>query len=164
MHFLRLFSRLCLRCRWFGEYFRGDRPTLNSLMRIIDIHERAVPISRYQDRSLPSAGLTTSIVAVVTDVVRHGRPIIGYGFSSVGRFAQSGLIRDCFAPRLLAAEDLAEMLLKKLGLSKSAAPKVLCSNCVLSPAHRRVYRSGQDSRLSSCDAGTLQTRVDFSTR
>ncbi len=77
-------------------------------MRITDIHERAVPISRYEDRSLPSGGLTTSIVAVVTDVVRHGQPIIGYGFFSVGRFAQSGLIRDRFAPRLLAAEDLAD--------------------------------------------------------
>jgi D(-)-tartrate dehydratase len=76
-------------------------------MRIVDVRERAVPISRYRDRSIPSGGLTTSIVAVVTDVMRAGRPIIGYGFASVGRFAQGGLIRERFAPRLLAMNDVA---------------------------------------------------------
>jgi L-alanine-DL-glutamate epimerase-like enolase superfamily enzyme len=72
-------------------------------MRIVDIRERAVPISRHADPALPSGGLTTSMVAVVTDVVRAGRPVVGYGFASIGRFAQSGLIRERFAPRLLAA-------------------------------------------------------------
>lgn len=74
-------------------------------MRIVDIRERAVPISRYLDPSLPSGGLTTSIVAVVTDVIRDGRPVVGYGFASMGRFAQGGLIRERFAPRLLQAND-----------------------------------------------------------
>ncbi len=76
-------------------------------MRIVDVRERAVAISRYRDPSIPSGGLTTSIVAVVTDVMRAGRPIIGYGFASVGRFAQGGLIRERFAPRLLAMPDVA---------------------------------------------------------
>jgi hypothetical protein len=70
-------------------------------MRIVDIRQRAVPISRYLDPGLPSGGLDTSIVALVTDVVRTGQPIIGFGFASIGRFAQSGLIRERFAPRLL---------------------------------------------------------------
>jgi L-alanine-DL-glutamate epimerase-like enolase superfamily enzyme len=74
-------------------------------MRIVDIRERAVPISRYRDPSLPSGGLTTSVIALVTDVARDGRPVIGYGFASIGRFAQSGLIRERFAPRLLAASE-----------------------------------------------------------
>ncbi|MGS0895034.1 enolase C-terminal domain-like protein [Burkholderia stagnalis] len=72
-------------------------------MRIIDIRELAIPVSRYADPSMPSGGLTTSVVAVVTDVVRDGRPVTGYGYASVGRFAQGGLIRERFAPRLLAA-------------------------------------------------------------
>lgn len=76
-------------------------------MRIVEIRERSVPVSRYQDPSLPSGGLTTSIVAVVTDVVRDGKAVVGWGFSSVGRFAQGGLIRERFAPRLLAAPDCA---------------------------------------------------------
>ncbi len=68
------------------------------------IRERAIPISRYVDPTLPSGGLTTSIVAITTDVVRDGKPVVGYGFSSIGRYAQSGLIRERFAPRLLDAE------------------------------------------------------------
>src|SRR5712672_783559 len=76
-------------------------------MRIVDVRERSVAISRYRDATIPSGGLTTSIVAVVTDVMRAGRPVVGWGFASVGRFAQGGLIRERFAPRLLAAADLA---------------------------------------------------------
>jgi L-alanine-DL-glutamate epimerase-like enolase superfamily enzyme len=75
-------------------------------MRVVDIRERPVPISRYSDPTIESGGLTTSIVAITTDAVRNGRPVVGYGFSSIGRFAQSGLIRERFAPRLLAAGDV----------------------------------------------------------
>ena len=75
-------------------------------MRIVDIREKSVDISRYRDPAIPSGGLTTSIVALTTDVVRDGRPVVGYGFSSVGRFAQGGLIRERFAPRLLQAGDV----------------------------------------------------------
>jgi L-alanine-DL-glutamate epimerase-like enolase superfamily enzyme len=74
-------------------------------MRIVDIRELSLPISRYADPSVPSGGLTTSMVAVITDVVRDGKPVVGYGFASIGRFAQGGLIRERFAPRLLAARD-----------------------------------------------------------
>lgn len=74
-------------------------------MRIAGIRERSVPISRYADPQLPSGGLTTSIVAVITDVVREGSPIVGYGFASMGRFGQGGLIRERFAPRLLSAPE-----------------------------------------------------------
>ncbi len=80
-------------------------------MRVVDIKERSVAISRYADPSIAPNGsaLTTSIVAVRTDVRRNGKPVVGYGFSSIGRFAQGGLIRERFAPRLLAARgrDLA---------------------------------------------------------
>jgi D(-)-tartrate dehydratase len=75
-------------------------------MRIVDIRELSVPISRYADPSIPSGGLTTSMVAVITDVTRDGKPIVGYGFASIGRFAQGGLIRERFAPRLLAARNI----------------------------------------------------------
>jgi D(-)-tartrate dehydratase len=77
-------------------------------MRITGIREQPIGISRYRDQRMPSGGLTTSLVAVVTDVVRGGQPVAGYGFASVGRYAQSGLIRERFAPRLLQApaEDI----------------------------------------------------------
>jgi D(-)-tartrate dehydratase len=74
-------------------------------MRITDVRECSIAVSRYADPALPSGGLTTSLVAVVTSARREGRPVIGYEHASVGRFAQGGLIRERFAPRLLAAKD-----------------------------------------------------------
>jgi len=74
-------------------------------VHIVDVRERSLPISRFADPALPAGGLTTSAVALVTDVVRDGRPVVGYGFSSIGRYAQGGLIRERFAPRLLSARD-----------------------------------------------------------
>ncbi|GGY16480.1 enolase C-terminal domain-like protein [Paludibacterium paludis] len=72
-------------------------------MRITDIRELTIPLSRYADPALPGSGLTTSMVAVATDL-RHGdRPVVGYGFASIGRYGQGGLIRERFAPRLIGA-------------------------------------------------------------
>src|SRR5439155_381600 len=48
--------------------------------------------------------MTSSLVAVVTDVVRDGRRVIGYGFNSNGRYGQGGLIRERFRDRILEAE------------------------------------------------------------
>jgi L-alanine-DL-glutamate epimerase-like enolase superfamily enzyme len=36
--------------------------------------------------------------------VREGKPVIGYGFTSNGRYAQSGIIRERLAPRILEAD------------------------------------------------------------
>jgi len=74
-------------------------------MRIVDVQERSIAVSRYADPAIPSGGLTTSLIAIRMDVVREGRPVVGYGYASVGRFAQGGLIRERFAPRLLQAKD-----------------------------------------------------------
>ena len=48
--------------------------------------------------------MTASIAAVVTDVVRDGKPVVGYGFSSNGRYAAGGILRDRFIPRILDAD------------------------------------------------------------
>lgn len=48
--------------------------------------------------------MTVSVIAVETNVVRHGRPVTGYGFHSNGRYAQRGILRDRMIPRLLNAE------------------------------------------------------------
>jgi L-alanine-DL-glutamate epimerase-like enolase superfamily enzyme len=74
-------------------------------VRIVDIRERTIPISRYASPTSPSGDLNTTAVAIVTDVHRDGEPIVGFGFSSFGRFGQSGLIRERLAPRLLAARE-----------------------------------------------------------
>jgi len=82
-------------------------------LRIIDVNERLLPLSRYADRSSLTGGLTTSIVAVTTDILRNDRPVVGYGYASVGRFGQSGLIRERFAPRLLSASQ--DLLITEAG-------------------------------------------------
>lgn len=70
-------------------------------MRIQEVRERSIPLSRYAGVAAATCGLSTSLVAVLTDTVRDGRRVVGYGHASVGRYAQGGLIRERFAPRLL---------------------------------------------------------------
>lgn len=48
--------------------------------------------------------MTTSVVAVITDVVRDGRPVTGFAFNSTGRYACGAQMRDRFIPRLLKAD------------------------------------------------------------
>jgi D(-)-tartrate dehydratase len=47
------------------------------------------------------SGHTVSLVAVTA--VRQGKPVVGMAFNSIGRFAQSGILRDRMIPRVLAA-------------------------------------------------------------
>lgn len=74
-------------------------------MRITEIHEKTVPIaSPIANAYIDFSKMTCSLVAVVTDVVREGRRVVGYGFNSNGRYAQGALIRERFRPRLLEAD------------------------------------------------------------
>ncbi|EFF73671.1 mandelate racemase/muconate lactonizing enzyme family protein [Achromobacter piechaudii] len=74
-------------------------------MKIVDIRESTRPIrSDIRNAYIDFSKMTLSLVAVVTDVVRDGRPVIGYGFNSNGRYGQGGLIRERFLPRLLEAD------------------------------------------------------------
>jgi L-alanine-DL-glutamate epimerase-like enolase superfamily enzyme len=83
-------------------------------MRIVAIRERTQPIaSSIRNAFIDFSTMTTSLVAVVTDVVRDGRRVVGYGFNSNGRYGQGGLIRERFAPRLLEADP--ESLLNDAG-------------------------------------------------
>jgi len=73
-------------------------------VRIIDVREVTKPISSpIRNAYIDFTKMTTSLVAVVTDCVRDGRRVVGYGFNSNGRYGQGGLIRERFAPRLLEA-------------------------------------------------------------
>lgn len=74
-------------------------------MKIVDIRESTRPIqSNIRNAYIDFSKMTLSLVAVVTDVVRDGKPVVGYGFNSNGRYGQGGLIRERFAPRVLAAD------------------------------------------------------------
>ncbi|WP_332775753.1 mandelate racemase/muconate lactonizing enzyme family protein [Polaromonas sp.] len=73
-------------------------------MKIIDIIESTRPIkSDIRNAYIDFSKMTLSLVAVVTDVVRDGKPVIGYGFNSNGRYGQGSLIRERFRPRVMEA-------------------------------------------------------------
>src|SRR5215470_17383168 len=96
------------------QYPRSSRRTLLPLpaqnartqeMRIVDIRECAIPLnSNIRNSSIDFSEMTTSVVAVITDVVRDGRPIAGYAFNSTGRYACGAQMRARFIPRILAAD------------------------------------------------------------
>jgi L-alanine-DL-glutamate epimerase-like enolase superfamily enzyme len=74
-------------------------------MRIVDIRERTFPIaSAIRNAYIDFSKMTLSAVAVITDVVRNGERVVGYGFNSNGRYGQGCLLRERFIPRLLEAE------------------------------------------------------------
>jgi D(-)-tartrate dehydratase len=74
-------------------------------IRILELREVTKPISSpIRNAYIDFTKMTTSLVAVVTDVVRDGRRVIGYGFNSNGRYGQGGLIRERFANRILEAD------------------------------------------------------------
>lgn len=73
-------------------------------MKIIEIKEKAVPISSdIQNAYIDFTKMDVSAVAVVTDVIKDGKRIIGYGFNSNGRYAPSGIIRTRMIPRIMNA-------------------------------------------------------------
>ena len=73
-------------------------------MRIVEIRERTAPIaSAIANAYIDFSRMTLSLVAVVTDVVRDGRRVIGYGFNSNGRYGQGSLMRERIIPRVLEA-------------------------------------------------------------
>ena len=73
-------------------------------MKIVDIREATVAIaSEIRNAYIDFSKMTVSIVALVTDVVIEGKPVIGYGFHSNGRYGQGGLLQERFIPRLVEA-------------------------------------------------------------
>jgi len=74
-------------------------------MRILDIRECAIPLkSNIRNSSFDFSEMTTSVVAVRTDVVREGKTVTGFAFNSTGRYACGAAMRARFIPRILAAK------------------------------------------------------------
>jgi L-alanine-DL-glutamate epimerase-like enolase superfamily enzyme len=73
-------------------------------MRITGIADIVVPISSsIRNAYIDFSQMTASVVAIFTDAVRDGRPVVGFGFNSNGRYAPQGLLRERFIPRLKSA-------------------------------------------------------------
>lgn len=49
--------------------------------------------------------MTAGIVAIESDVIRNGKPLVGYGFTSNGRYAATGIVKDRLVPRLMKAPE-----------------------------------------------------------
>src|SRR6516162_4991993 len=74
-------------------------------MRIVDIRECTIPLkSDMRNSSFDFSEMTTSVVAVITDVVSDGKPVIGFAFNSTGRYACGAAMRARFIPRILATD------------------------------------------------------------
>jgi D(-)-tartrate dehydratase len=70
-------------------------------LKIIEIRDTVVPIkSEIRNAYIDFGLMTVSVVALITDVIRDGKPVVGFGFNSNGRYAQQGLLRERFIPRL----------------------------------------------------------------
>jgi len=75
-------------------------------VRIVDIRETVMPIkSQIRNAFIDFSQMTVSVLALITDVVGDGQPVVGFGFNSNGRYAPSGLLRERFIPRLKAANS-----------------------------------------------------------
>jgi len=117
-------------------------------MRIVDIRETAIPLkSNLSNSSFDFTEMTTSVVAVVTDVVRAGKPVCGFAFNSTGRYACGAAMRARFIPRILAAKP--DRLLDQAGLLDPA--KILA--CMM----QREKAGGHSER--SIAIGTIEVAV-----
>src|SRR5689334_13724959 len=84
-------------------------------MRITAIRDIVAPISsQIANAYIDFSKMTASVVAIHTDLVRDGKPVVGFGFNSNGRYAVQGLLRERFIPRLVEADAAA--LLDDTGL------------------------------------------------
>ena len=117
-------------------------------MKIIEIRESTRPIkSNIRNAYIDFSKMTLSLVAVVTDVIRDGQPVIGYGFNSNGRYGQGALMRERFIPRVL--EALPDTLLDARG--------VLCPHKVWATMMHNEKPGGHGER--SVAVGTIDMAV-----
>jgi L-alanine-DL-glutamate epimerase-like enolase superfamily enzyme len=118
-------------------------------MRIVDIRETAIPLrSQIRNSGFDFSEMTTSVVAVITDVMRNGKSITGYSFNSTGRYACGAAMRDRFIPRIMTAPP--DKLLNDAGTNFEPA-KILA--CMM----QREKSGGHSER--SIPIGTIEVAV-----
>ncbi|MFC7359239.1 mandelate racemase/muconate lactonizing enzyme family protein [Nocardioides astragali] len=97
-------------------------------MRIVSAHEGVIPISSSMSNAfIDFSTMDCSILALVSDVVVDGKPLVGYGFNSNGRYSAGEILRRRILPRLMDAPEGA--LLDEAGdLSPSFAWEAMMRN------------------------------------
>jgi len=118
-------------------------------MRILEIRETAIPLnSKLKNSSFDFSEMTTSLVAVITNVVREGRPVVGFAFNSTGRYACGAQMRARFIPRILKADP--KSLLDATGENLDPAK-------ILAVMMQREKSGGHSER--SVGIGTIEVAV-----
>ena len=75
-------------------------------MRIVSAHEGVIPISSSMSNAfIDFSTMDCSILALVSDVVVDGKPLVGYGFNSNGRYSAGEILRRRILPRLMDAPE-----------------------------------------------------------
>lgn len=98
-------------------------------MRIVAIRDSVAPIpSPMRNAVISFDRMTISVVAIETDVVRDGKPVVGYGFHSNGRYAQPGIIRERLVPRILEADPATLHDASGINLDPAAVWRTMMSN------------------------------------
>ncbi|AMD87565.1 mandelate racemase [Actinomyces radicidentis] len=97
-------------------------------MRIVSAHAGTIPISSpIRNAYIDFTKMDSSILALVSDVVVDGKPLVGYGFNSNGRYNATGILNERILPRLLEADP--ESLLDEDGnLSPERAWPIMMAN------------------------------------
>ena len=91
----------------------------SQIMKIKNIIELTVPIHSTQRNSrFDFSKMNTSIVAVISDVIRNGRPLVGYAFNSFGRYGCGALLRERFIPKILDPKGVFSLLSRFFKLFK----------------------------------------------
>ncbi|MDO4901660.1 mandelate racemase/muconate lactonizing enzyme family protein [Actinomyces sp.] len=97
-------------------------------MKIVSAHVGTIPISSpIRNAYIDFSSMDCSILALVSDVIVDGKPVVGYGFNSNGRYNASAILDQRMLPRLLAAPE-AELLDGDGGLSPERAWRVMMRN------------------------------------
>jgi L-alanine-DL-glutamate epimerase-like enolase superfamily enzyme len=117
-------------------------------MRILEIREASLPMrSDLRNSVFSFAEMTVSVVAVLTDRIVEGAPVIGYAFNSIGRYACGEAMRARFIPRL----------------TQSAPAALLDGDGFLDPAEAlRVMLVGEKpggDAARSVPTGTIETAL-----
>ena len=123
-------------------------------MRILDIRERAVDIRSSQRNSrFDFSQMDTSVVAVMSDVVRDGQRLCGYAFNSFGRYNCSAMVRATTGARRFPSPISAY----NSSMLRTPASRAQRSSTLISKAGRRM-RSALSDWSSSLRPSSTDSR------
>lgn len=73
-------------------------------MKIVSAHAGTIPISSsMRNAYIDFSKMDCTIVALVSDIVVDGKPLVGYGFNSNGRYNATAILNERMLPRIQSA-------------------------------------------------------------